>query len=518
MSQTPKPMMLIILDGWGYRENSQHNPINNAPTPTMDAIFARYPWTLLQASGRAVGLPEGQIGNSEVGHLHIGSGRKVPQDLTRINDEIETGAFKNNPVFLEAIQQAKQNNKAIHILGLLSPGGVHSNENHIIALMELIHEKGLEKQYVHAFLDGRDVPPRSALSSLHKIENIYRRFGHGQIASLIGRYYAMDRDHRWERIEKAYNLLTKGEAKYTTATASAGLEAAYARNENDEFVQPTIIHPSNGQPIVIEDGDIIIFMNFRADRARQLSAALTDPHFSGFKRERVVHLNQFITLTEYTPELKAIVAYPPISMKNTLGEFLSNQHLTQLRIAETEKYAHVTYFLNGGNEIAFNNESRVLIPSPKVPTYDLQPEMSAIELTDRIVEAIHSQSYDVIICNYANPDMVGHTGVETAANEAVVVIDECMARILDALHTTGGEALITADHGNIEQMYDEKNQQPHTAHTTNLVPLIYIGRPAQWAPVNHPGLDDVAPTLLYLMGMNAPSEMTGRNLLKLSNE
>ncbi len=514
MSISPKPMVLIILDGWGYRENSQYNPIKTADTPTFNYLYAQYPWTLLHASGAAVGLPDNQIGNSEVGHLHIGSGRKVPQDLTRINDAIKNDSFKNNPIFLEAIEQAKQNNKSIHILGLLSPGGVHSQEKHIAALIKLIAERGIERQYLHAFLDGRDVPPRSAQSSISSIEQLYLSLGHGQIASIVGRYYAMDRDHRWERTEIAYNLLVEGQANYNAASASEALEKAYARQENDEFVQPTSIHPPNSPPIVIEEGDVVIFMNFRADRARQLSFALTDPEFKGFQRKIFPKIN-LITLTEYTSELNAKVAYPPISMKNTLGEFLSTHGLKQLRIAETEKYAHVTYFLNGGNEVAFPAETRILIPSPKVATYDLQPEMSAIELTDEIILAIESGNYDVIICNYANPDMVGHTGVASAAKQAVEVIDHCMSRLMASLKKTGGEALITADHGNVEQIYDEKNHQPHTAHTTNLVPLIYIGRAAKWRQIEQPSLDDVAPTLLYLMGLPQPVEMTGKNLLEL---
>jgi 2,3-bisphosphoglycerate-independent phosphoglycerate mutase len=515
MSNNPKPLVLIILDGWGYRESSLHNPTKNAATPTMDHLFNHYPCTLLDASGSAVGLPEGQIGNSEVGHLHIGSGRRVPQDLTRINEAVSDGSFKKNPVFLSAIAQAKQNNRAIHIMGLVSPGGVHSHEDHIAALIEMIYEQGVTKQYLHAFLDGRDVLPRSAEASLTKIENLYRSLGDGQIASVVGRYYAMDRDHRWERVQLAYDLITLGIAQYSANSAVNALKAAYDRKENDEFVQPTIIPNTDGNPIAVEDGDIVIFMNFRADRARQLCFALTDPHFTGFKRAKTPKLSAFITLTEYAPEIAAKIAYPPISMKNTLGEFLANKDLRQLRIAETEKYAHVTYFLNGGNETPFPGEARVLAPSPKIPTYDLKPEMSAIELTDLLVEAIEGNDYDVIICNYANPDMIGHTGVETAANQALEVIDQCMQRVIDSLHKTGGELLITADHGNVEIMFDEKNQQPHTAHTTNQVPLLYVGRPATWQPVEHPSLKDVAPTLLFLLGLSQPPEMTGKNLLKL---
>lgn len=517
MSHFARPITLVILDGWGHRENSQHNPLKNARLPTMDYLFKHYPWTLLEASGRAVGLPEGQIGNSEVGHLHIGAGRPVPQDLTRISDAVASGAFKKNPVLLAAIQQAKQNHRAIHILGLVSPGGVHSHENHIMALIEMINEQGIQQQYLHAFLDGRDVPPRSAQASLAKIEQLYQRLGHGQIASIIGRYYAMDRDHRWERVQLAYDLLTAAKAKYTATSATAALQAAYARKENDEFVAATTIHTEGAAPVVIQDNDLVIFMNFRADRARQLCFALTDPNFKGFIRGAVPKLSALITLTEYTPELGAAVAYPPLSLTNTLGEFIAKQGLRQLRIAETEKYAHVTYFLNGGNETPFTNEARLLIPSPKVPTYDLKPDMSAVELTDCLTGAIENGAYDVIICNYANPDMVGHTGVESAANQAVEVIDQCIQRLVNSLQKVGGELLITADHGNVEVMYDETTQQPHTAHTTNLVPLLYVGRPAKWLPTTHPGLMDVAPTLLYLLGYAQPPEMTGKNLLQLLN-
>lgn len=514
MSNSCKPVALIILDGWGHREDSQHNPTKNAHTPEMDNLFKHYPCTLLEASGRAVGLPKGQIGNSEVGHLHIGAGRAVPQDLTRINDAVEDNSFKHNSVLLDAIQRAKRNHRSVHILGLVSPGGVHSHENHIIALIEMVNELGV-KQNLHAFLDGRDVPPRSAQASLAKIEKLYQRLGNGQIASIIGRYYAMDRDNRWERINIAYDLITAGQAKFTATSATAGLEAAYARNENDEFVQATTIHANGAQPATLQNGDVVIFVNFRADRARQLCFALTDPLFTGFKRSVVPQLEAFVTLTEYAQELVAAVAFPPLSLKNTLGEFLSSQGLRQLRIAETEKYAHVTYFLNGGNETPFPKEERVLIPSPKVPTYDLKPEMSAVELTDRLVEAIESGSYDVIVCNYANPDMIGHTGVEKAANQAVEVIDQCMQRVVTSLKKIGGELLVTSDHGNVEVMYDEVNHQPHTAHTTNLVPLLYIGREAQWRAIDHPSLMDVAPTLLYLLGLTPPAEMTGKNLLQL---
>ncbi len=514
MTKRPKPVALFILDGWGYRENPQHNPIKNARTPTIDFLFKNYPWTLLQASGRAVGLPEGQIGNSEVGHLHIGAGRPIPQDLTRLGDEIANGEFQKNAVLLSAIDYAKQHNSRVHILGLLSPGGVHSHESHLMALIKLLNQHGITQQYLHAFLDGRDVLPRSAKKSLETVENLYQQLGSGRIASIIGRYYAMDRDNRWDRVAMAYDLLTAGQSKFKAGTAVAGLEAAYARHENDEFVQATAIVPSQSSTIKIEDNDVVIFMNFRADRARQLCFALTDPHFTGFSRKQFPQIGFFATLTEYSKDLQVQIAYPPLSLVNTLGEYLAKQGLHQLRLAETEKYAHVTYFLNGGNEVAFPQEDRILIPSPQVPTYDLKPAMSAVELTDQLVEIILHGSYDVIICNFANPDMLGHTGVEAAAIEAIEVIDQCLQRIYDSLQKVGGEMLITADHGNVEEIYDEQNQQPHTAHTTNRVPLLYIGRQAKWRDVSHPGLMDVAPTLLYILGLNPPSEMTGKNLLQ----
>ncbi len=508
----PKPIALIILDGWGHREESAHNPIQNAPTPAIDTLLTEYPHTLLQASGKAVGLPEGQMGNSEVGHLHIGGGRKVPQDLTRINNEIKSGEFAQNPVLLEAIKKAKKKKAAIHILGLISPGGVHSHEDQIKALIELISQHGIKNNYLHAFLDGRDTPPRSAKTSLEQITQLYTQLIGGQVASITGRYYAMDRDKRWERIAKAYALLTEGASDFHANTAVDALEMAYTRDENDEFVSPTTICADNDKPITINKGDIVIFMNFRADRARQLTQALTDKKFNSFKRHVFPKIREFITLTQYAKEIKAEVAYPPLHLINTLGEYIASQGLTQLRIAETEKYAHVTYFLNGGNEVPFENEDRTLIPSPKVATYDLQPEMSATELTDKLTAAIESQQYDVIICNYANPDMVGHTGKEEAANEAVHVIDGCMMRVLESLNIAGGEMLLTSDHGNVETMYDEQTGQPHTAHTNNLVPLLYVGRQAHF--IGQGALDDVAPTMCYLLNLPQPEEMTGHNLLK----
>ncbi len=511
----PKPLVLIVLDGWGESAETIHNPIRQAPTPTFDTLFKAHPHIFIQASGEAVGLPAGQMGNSEVGHLHIGAGRKVSQDLTRIRQAVDNGEFAKNPVFLAAIRQAKETNKAVHVLGLLSPGGVHSHERQIKTLIKLIGEQGIKKNYLHAILDGRDVAPRSAEDSLTAVEKLYQTLPDGKIASIVGRYYAMDRDNRWQRTEQAYDMLTNGEAKFTFESAVEALNAAYARGENDEFVKPTLIHSSTDDAVKINDGDVVIFMNFRADRARQLSHALTDTDFNNFQRKTFPKLASFVSLTEYSKRIKAKVAFAQLPPENTLGEYLAAKGLCQLRIAETEKYAHVTYFLNGGREQAFANEDRILIPSPKVATYDLQPQMSAIELTEQLCEVIESGRYDVIVCNYANPDMVGHTGIEAAANQAVVVVDDCLKKVLLSLQKVDGEALITADHGNIETMFNPKTQQPHTAHTNNLVPLIYVGREAKFT-TQDAALYDIAPTILYLLGLAVPKEMTGKNLLKLA--
>ncbi|CAN7949865.1 unnamed protein product [Ixodes hexagonus] len=507
-------MVLIILDGFGESEEALHNAIKLADTPTWDDLVAHYPHILLGASGKIVGLPDGQMGNSEVGHLHIGSGRKVPQDLTRIDMAIANGNFYKNPVLIDAIEKAKKNNKTVHIIGLLSPGGVHSRDNQIAAMIELVHRRGVKKNYLHAILDGRDTPPKSALESIEKIREQYTEYGHGKIASLVGRYYAMDRDKRWDRTEKAYDLLTQGVAKYHAPTAKEALALAYEHDETDEFVEPTSIHCEGEMPIKIQHGDVVIFMNFRADRARQLTHALIDKDFTAFKRKIIPALACLVTLTAYAKDIDTTVAFPPLHLNNTLGEYLSTLGYRQLRIAETEKYAHVTYFLNGGREAPFPGEDRLLIPSPKVATYDLKPEMSAVEMTNKLVEIIKNEDYDLIVCNFANPDMVGHTGNEAATKAAIQTIDHCLKQIIAALQSVGGEVLITADHGNAEKMFDEKTNQPHTAHTGNLVPLIYIGRQAQFQKGTG-ALDDVAPILLYLMGLEKPAEMTGRNLITL---
>ncbi len=497
-----KPFVLIILDGWGYREAKEHNAIAAAHKPHWDKLWEKYPHTLIEGSGPCVGLPEGQMGNSEVGHLNMGAGRVVYQELTRIDKAIETKEFFENKVFMNAFKKAK--NKKIHILGLLSPGGVHSHENQIQAMIQLAAQHNPNNVYVHAFLDGRDTPPQSALASLEKLNQLPCK-----VASLMGRYYAMDRDKRWDRTEKAYDLLTQAKADFQATSAVEALEKAYARGETDEFVKPTSIHH-----VTIDDGDLVIFMNFRADRARQLTRAFTEKEFSGFVRQKTPALVEFVSLTQYADDIDAAVAYPPQTLKNTLGEYIAAQHLQQLRIAETEKYAHVTFFFNGGVEEPNAHEERLLIPSPKVATYDLAPDMSAVELTEALVSAIQSQHYSLIICNYANPDMLGHTGNFKATVRAIETIDDCLGKVVSALNDVNGEALITADHGNAELMFDEKTSQPHTAHTSELVPLVYIGRKAKFVR-NDGALSDLAPTLLYLMNLSKPKEMTGNNLLEL---
>lgn len=512
--ERPRPVALIILDGWGHREEKTANAIAAAHKPHWNQLWAECPHTLISGSGRCVGLPDGQMGNSEVGHLNMGAGRIVHQDLARIDNAIEDGSFFDNPVLLSAIEKANKTHHAIHVLGLLSPGGVHSHERQIHALIQLAAKQQVKQLYIHAFLDGRDVPPRSAESSLKSLTNLCNTLHCGKIVSLIGRYYAMDRDKRWERIQKAYDLLTAGKADHTATDPISGLLQAYHRGENDEFVQPTSIHKNQETPIKIEDGDIVIFMNFRADRAREITKAFIDPNFNGFHRDFHPQLADFISLTEYDATFKTSIAFAPEKLTNILAEILNQHHLKQLRIAETEKYAHVTFFFNGGVETPFPGEERILIPSPKVATYDLQPEMSAPQVTDRLVEEIERGQYDVIICNYANPDMVGHTGNLPAAIEAIETIDTCLGRIMSALKKVGGEAMITSDHGNAEMMFDEKTGQPHTAHTKELVPFIYVGRPAKIVKADGI-LSDIAPTMLYLLGIPRPNEMTGHSLLEI---
>ncbi|WP_115720692.1 2,3-bisphosphoglycerate-independent phosphoglycerate mutase [Gallaecimonas mangrovi] len=501
-----KPLVLIIMDGWGYRENPENNAVLAANTPNLDALWAEKPHSLISGSGLDVGLPDGQMGNSEVGHVNLGAGRVVYQELTRIGKEIKEGLFFQNPVLRAAVKKAAGKGKAVHIMGLLSPGGVHSHEDHILAMMELAAKEGAEHIYVHAFLDGRDTPPKSAKASIERVNAKAAALGKGRLVSLIGRYFAMDRDNRWDRVQAAYDLITQGKAEFSYDDAVAALDAAYERGETDEFVKASHI----GAPVAVEDGDAIIFMNFRADRARQITRAFVNPDFDGFSRSSVPAVSDFVMLTQYAADIKASCAYPPESLHNTLGEWLAKHDKTQLRISETEKYAHVTFFFNGGVEQTFPGEERILIPSPKVATYDLQPEMNSLELTDKLVGAIESGDFDVIICNYPNGDMVGHTGIFDAAVKACEAVDHCIGRVVGALEKVGGECLITADHGNAEQMADPESGQPHTAHTSDPVPLIYYGRAAR--AVEGGVLSDIAPTMLTLMGMDVPAEMTGKPL------
>jgi len=508
-----RPMVLLILDGWGYSETPQYNAIAAAKKPVWDRLWKDNPHTLIRTSGAAVGLPADQMGNSEVGHLNLGAGRVVYQEFTRVSRAIKTGSFFRNGTLTEAVDLAIEHNRAVHVLGLLSPGGVHSHEDHIHAMVELALSRGAKQVYLHAFLDGRDTAPRSAQASIEAMQAEFDRLGGGRFASIIGRYYAMDRDHRWPRVQAAYDLITQGKADFQAADALSALQMAYARDEGDEFVKATAITPPGSSPVGINDGDVVIFMNFRSDRARQITRPFIEPDFDGFTRERVPRLGSFISLTEYNAEFDVPVAYPAERLKNVFGEYIANHGLRQLRLAETEKYAHVTFFFNGGLERPFEGEERLLVKSPMVATYDLQPEMSAPEVTDRLVEALEGGSYDVIICNYANPDMVGHTGKFDAAVAAIEALDGCLGRVVTALHQAGGEMLITADHGNAELMQDNDSGQAHTAHTTNLVPLVYLGRPASM--VEHGALSDIAPTMLALMNMPLPPEMTGTPLVEL---
>jgi len=504
-------MVLVILDGYGYREDQQDNAIFNAKTPVMDALWAKRPHTLVDASGLEVGLPDRQMGNSEVGHVNLGAGRIVYQDLTRLDVEIKERTFFSNPALAGAVDNAVAQGKAVHIMGLLSAGGVHSHEDHILAMVELAAARGAEKIYLHAFLDGRDTPPRSAESSLKRFEEKFAELGKGRVATIIGRYYAMDRDNRWDRVEQAYDLMTQAKGEYQADTAVAGLQAAYARDENDEFVKATVIRAAGQADSAMQDGDALIFMNFRADRAREITRAFVSADFDGFTRKKTIKLGEFVMLTQYAADITASCAYPPASLANTFGEWMAKNDKTQLRISETEKYAHVTFFFNGGVEEPFSGEDRILINSPKVATYDLQPEMSSAELTEKLVAAIKSGKYDTIICNYPNGDMVGHTGVFEAAVAAVETLDNCIAEVADAVESAGGQLLITADHGNAEQMRDPATGQAHTAHTNLPVPLIYVGGKSVKA-VSGGKLSDIAPTMLSLMGMEIPQEMTGRPL------
>lgn len=507
------PLVLIILDGFGIRDNNENNAIALADKPHWEALWQKYPHVLLEASGPAVGLPNGQMGNSEVGHLTIGAGRVVHQDLTRIDNAIVDGSFFKNTVLVNAFAKATKNNRALHILGLLSEGGVHSHEQHIIHLVKLAKEHHLEKIYFHIFTDGRDVPPISAKASIMRLQKEMDALAVGKIVSIIGRFYAMDRDNRYERVKKAYELITEGVADYYAKTPLEALENAYARGETDEFIKATAIKEENQTSISIEKNDVVLFMNFRADRARELTNALINPSFNGFKRQKTLSIF-FITLTEYDKKFTTPVVFKAATLKNMLGDYLSRLGLRQLRIAETEKYAHVTFFFNGGIETPLVNERRILIPSPKVATYDLKPEMSLPAVTDELTKAIYAKQYDFIVCNFANADMVGHTGDLFSSIKAINAIDLALGQITKALQKTNTECMITADHGNAEIMYDKITNQPHTAHTTELVPFIYIGRPAI-AIKSYGTLSDVAPSILNLLKIPIPSDMTGIPLFTL---
>jgi 2,3-bisphosphoglycerate-independent phosphoglycerate mutase len=491
-------LLLAILDGWGYTNRKIGNAIYYARTPNMDRFMRDFPHSFLKTSGLDVGLPPGQMGNSEVGHINIGAGRIVYQDSMRILKAIEDGSFFENAVLKEAMEKAKK--KKLHLMGLIGNGGVHAMMQHLYALLEMAKRNGVKNVAIHCFLDGRDTPPRSAMQHIKELEEKLKEIGVGRIASIVGRYYAMDRDKRWDRTRMAYDLLTRAKGR-KAKNAMEAIKIAYENGENDEFVKPTVITGD-----VIEDGDVVIFFNFRPDRARQLSHAFVDEDFDKFERKKLsIH---FVALTEYFDGINA--AFKKEEIKNTFGEVLSKHGMKQLRIAETEKYAHVTFFFNGGREKPFEGEERCLIPSPKVATYDLKPEMSAYEVTEELIKRIESEKYDVIIVNYANPDMVGHTGVWNAAIKAVETVDECIGKVVDAIIQHNGIAIITADHGNAEEMFDE-NGEPKTAHTTNPVPFIIIG--AGKLKLRNGNLGDIAPTMLHLLGIKKPKEMTGNSLI-----
>lgn len=505
-----RPVALIILDGWGYNENKENNAVAIANTPFFDRLFAENPNALVETSGESVGLPHGQMGTSEVGHLNIGAGRIVYQSLVKISKAIETGEIEKNPVFMDLMAYVRQG-KPLHLIGLVSPGGVHSHTDHLYGFLRLAAEAGLTEVYIHAFLDGRDTPPASAVEYLRELEEKIREIGVGRIATVAGRYYAMDRDRRWDRTEKAYAAMVYGEGE-KAASAVEAVENSYARGVTDEFVVPVVI-TGNGKPVAtIRSGDAVLFFNFRPDRARQITKAFVDRDFQGFARREKPEV-KFVCLTMYDETIDAPAIFPPEErMKNILGEYLSQLGLAQLRIAETEKYAHVTYFFNGGEEVPFPGEERILIPSPKVATYDLKPEMSAWGVTERVLEEIKSNRFDAIVMNYANCDMVGHTGSLPAAIKAVETVDACLAQVVPAILELGGAVLISADHGNAEQMVDPETGAPYTAHTTFPTPVILVGweKPCR---LKNGILADLAPTVLQMLGLPKPPEMTGESLI-----
>ena len=505
-----KTTMLMILDGFGINEKEEGNAIKMANIPNIKRILKQYPNTILHTSGLDVGLPEGQMGNSEVGHTNIGAGRIVYQELTRITKSIEDGDFFSIPELVTAIENCKKNHSKLHIMGLVSDGGVHSHQRHLFALLELAKRKDFEDVYVHCFLDGRDTPPASAEGYLAELEAKMSEKGVGKIATIMGRFYAMDRDKRWNRIQKAYDAMVKGEGE-KASSASVAIENSYQKEVFDEFVVPTVIC-NNDKPVAkIEENDSVIFFNFRPDRAREITRAIVDEEFDGFERD--YFKTNFVTFTNYDETIKNVsVAFKKAEIKNTFGEIISKHGMTQLRIAETEKYAHVTFFFNGGEEKQYEGEDRILIPSPKVETYDMKPEMSAFEVTENVLNAIHSRKYDSIILNFANPDMVGHTGNIEAVIKALESLDGCVEKIVEAIEEEHGILLITADHGNCEQMIDYKTGEPHTAHTTNPVPLVLVGKDD--VKLKEGRLADLAPTMLDLIGLEKPEEMTGESLIE----
>ncbi len=515
MTPTPvSPVVLVILDGWGYREESDGNAIAQAQTPNFDALWQTYPSTLIQTSGKAVGLPRGQMGNSEVGHLNIGAGRTVPQELVRISDAAEDGTLLENPALLEVCQAVHRNQSKLHLIGLCSKGGVHAHINHLLALIDLAKEQGITNVCIHAILDGRDTPPGSAVEEIQRLQAKISHVGIGQIVTLSGRYYAMDRDHRWDRVQKAYQVMTSDEPIVNSSPLEV-LAAAQAQGVTDEFIEPTRVAPG-----AVTAGDGVIFFNFRPDRARELTQVFTDPDFKEFERPYFQPLS-FVTFTQYDPHLPVKVAFEPQNLSNILGEIVAQNGLKQVRIAETEKYAHVTYFFNGGLEDPLEGEDRILISSPMVPTYDKAPPMSAVAVTDAAIEAVRQQVYALAVINYANPDMVGHTGNMAATITAVETVDQCLGKLLNAVISVGGTLLITADHGNAEYMWDE-NHNPWTAHTTNPVPFVVVEGEARKIPghgtevlLRTDGcLADIAPTILDILQLDQPPEMTGQSLIQ----
>ena len=507
-----RPTVLMILDGYGLNDRKEANAIAEANTPVMDKLMAEYPYVKGLASGMAVGLPEGQMGNSEVGHLNMGAGRIVYQELTRITKEIQDGDFFKNEALLHAVKNAKENGSALHLFGLLSDGGVHSHITHLFGLLELAKKEGLEKVYVHCFLDGRDTPPQSGKGYVQELTDKLAELGVGKIATVMGRYYAMDRDNRWDRVERAYNAITKG-LGVSAESGVAAVQNSYNNGKNDEFVEPAVVM-ENGKPVAtVQDGDSVIFFNFRPDRAREITRAFCCDDFDGFAREKRIQTT-YVCFTDYDETIpNKEVAFHKVAITNTFGEFLAAHGLKQARIAETEKYAHVTFFFNGGVEEPNEGEDRILVKSPKVATYDLKPEMSAPEVCEKLVGAIKSQKYDVIIINFANPDMVGHTGVQKAAIQAIEVVDGCVGKAVDAIKEVNGQLFICADHGNAEQLIDYETGAPFTAHTTNPVPFILVNADPSYTLREGGCLADIAPTLIELMGMEQPKEMTGKSLL-----